>query len=53
MINYLYDIEEYFFYCDEYFIGVKEYGCKIFWLCGNGWVFVGLVLIFEDMFDGL
>lgn len=48
--NYLYDREAHLFYRDSRFFERRsEYGNKIFWSRGNGWVFAGLALLLEAL----
>lgn len=50
--DYLFDTEEKLFYRDSRFFDQRsEFGNKIFWGRGNGWVFAGLPLLLEQLPD--
>jgi len=51
--DYLFDQEEKLFYRDSRFFEKRtEFGNKIFWGRGNGWVFAGLPLMLEQLPEG-
>jgi rhamnogalacturonyl hydrolase YesR len=50
--DYLYDDESHLFYRDSRFFERRsEFGNKVFWSRGNGWVFAGLPLLLEALPD--
>jgi rhamnogalacturonyl hydrolase YesR len=51
--DYLYDDESHLFYRDSRFFERRsEFGNKVFWSRGNGWVFAGLPLLLEALPEG-
>jgi rhamnogalacturonyl hydrolase YesR len=51
--DYLYDDESHLFYRDSrFFDRGTEFGNKVFWSRGNGWVFAGLPLLLEALPSG-
>jgi unsaturated rhamnogalacturonyl hydrolase len=51
--DYLYDDESHLFYRDSRFFGRRsEFGNKVFWSRGNGWVLAGLPLLLEALPPG-
>lgn len=47
--DFLFDKKENLYYRDERYLSQLDYGTKIFWSRGNGWVFAGLTNIMNEL----
>jgi rhamnogalacturonyl hydrolase YesR len=47
--KFLFDKKEHLYFRDERYIAKRDFGNKVFWSRGNGWVFAGLANVMDEL----